>query len=341
MNFELTPEEQLLKETVADFADSAFGSANVARSPAVDWWSPWQTLTEMGLSGLLVPACHGGSGGTLVDACIVAEELAKANAYLPFVGSAVVSVMGLQAGRGDGEALARAAQGVVFSTLVNDDLELSEDLSSLAFDWRPDATLLHIDQGGLRSTNLGKPESVDFTDFAHPIARFPVTAIGTFSWTPELRVMRASGWVALAAWLNGVAGAALNEAVEYARTREQFGMPIGSFQAIQHLCAEMLVDVETSRSMTYGAAWTVSNGSLQEAEAAAAAAKAWSSTTAVRVCEGSIQVFGGIGITWEHCAHLRLRTADQFRQALGTPEALARLVAEGRGLVSVGTDGSA
>ena len=342
MDFELGPEEQLLKESIADFAQSSFGPLRGARSADVDWRTPWNAMTKMGLTGLLVPTQYGGSGGTLIDACIVAEELAKADAWLPFVGSSVVSVLGLQTdAAANRDALARAAEGEVFSTLVDERMEWSAGTFSLAFDWRPDATILCLERDAVVAAERQAPISVDITDFAHPLARFPSVEVGPVNWAPELRIMRAAGWVVLAAWLNGLAMVALGDAVAHAKTRQQFDAPIGSFQAIQHMCADMLVDIETSRSATYAAAWTIANGPLDEAEIAAAAAKAWCATTSVRVCEGSIQIFGGIGITWEHAAHLRLRTSDQFRQALGAPDTLCRFVAAGRGLSTVGANGPA
>jgi alkylation response protein AidB-like acyl-CoA dehydrogenase len=337
VDFDLSPEERLLKASVGDLAASCFGSERSARLVEVDWRTPWKLMTEMGLTGLLVPEDHGGSGGSLVDACIVAEELAKANAWVPFVGSAVISVVGLNLCAGDGEALERAAQGEVFSTLLDDRLIWSDRPANRAFDWRDGATALVLSGDCLSRAEVRTPSSIDATDFAHPLGRFADVPVNAPAWTPQQRTTRASGWVVLAAWLTGLAEAALADAVEYACIREQFDVPIGSFQAIQHICADMHVKVETSRSVAYGAAWTLANSPIDEAERVAAAAKSWCGSSAARVCEDSIQVFGGMGITWEHIAHLRLRTADQFRQVLGAPKELNGLVAAARGYSLVGS----
>ncbi len=121
----------------------------------------------------------------------------------------------------------------------------------------------------------------------------------------------------LAADLLGVMRGALDVAVTYARDRVQFGVPVGSFQAVQHLCADALVMVESARSATWHAAWAVDELPPDEAVLAARIAKAWCSRAGVEVCETAVQVLGGIGMTWEHLAHVHLRRALLDRTALG------------------------
>jgi alkylation response protein AidB-like acyl-CoA dehydrogenase len=115
--------------------------------------------------------------------------------------------------------------------------------------------------------------------------------------------------VAFSAELLGVADRAMAMAVEYAKEREQFGKPIGSFQAIKHRCADMLVDVEGMRSAVYWAAWCVGSDHA-EASVAASTAKAWCSDASKRVLASALQVHGGIGFTWEHDLHLYLKRAQ-------------------------------
>jgi alkylation response protein AidB-like acyl-CoA dehydrogenase len=117
--------------------------------------------------------------------------------------------------------------------------------------------------------------------------------------------------------LTGLAAGALEEAVDYAKQRRQYGQAIGAFQAVQHVCAEMLYRVETTRSVMLGASWMIDNADLVDAERSAAAAKAYASRAAVRVCETAIQVLGGIGVTAEHGAHHRLRSAHTFAALFG------------------------
>jgi alkylation response protein AidB-like acyl-CoA dehydrogenase len=137
------------------------------------------------------------------------------------------------------------------------------------------------------------------------------------------------GKVALAAEMVGGAQKALDMAVDYAKTREQFGRPIGSFQAIQHKCANMMVDVESARSAVYYAGWAVSK-EVAEAPLAAALAKAAASDAYRRTTAEGIQAHGGIGFTWEHDMHLYFKRAKSseftFGDATFNREVVARLI---------------
>ena len=119
----------------------------------------------------------------------------------------------------------------------------------------------------------------------------------------------------------------LEMAVDYAKTRYQFGRPIGSFQAIKHKCADMLVAVEAARSAAYNAVWAA-DGADDEFPAAASMAKAYCSDAYRRCAEDNIQLHGGIGFTWEHPAHLYFRRAKSTQLLFGDPayhrEQLAR-----------------
>jgi alkylation response protein AidB-like acyl-CoA dehydrogenase len=110
---------------------------------------------------------------------------------------------------------------------------------------------------------------------------------------------------------------ALTRAVDYAKERVQYGVKIGSFQAIQHLCADALVQIEASASLNRYAAWAVDALPCEEALLAARVAKAYSSSVAREVTETVMQVFGGIGQTWEHVAHLHTRRALTDRALFG------------------------
>ena len=135
--------------------------------------------------------------------------------------------------------------------------------------------------------------------------------------------------VAFSAELLGVAAKAMEMAVDYAKEREQFGKPIGSFQAVKHRCADMLVDVEGMRSAVFWAAWCVGAGD-RDASIAASTAKAWCADASKRVLSSALQVHGGIGFTWEHDLHLYLKRAqlDQisFGDAAFHRDRLARLL---------------
>jgi alkylation response protein AidB-like acyl-CoA dehydrogenase len=139
------------------------------------------------------------------------------------------------------------------------------------------------------------------------------------------------GKVALSAEMVGGAQKVLDMAVDYAKVREQFGRPIGSFQAIQHKCANMLIDVENARSVAYYAAWAVSN-EVPDASLAAATAKAAASDSYRRVAGEGIQVHGGIGFTWEHDMHLYFKRAKSTEFTFGDATFNRELVAQLFGL---------
>ncbi len=122
--------------------------------------------------------------------------------------------------------------------------------------------------------------------------------------------------VAFSAELLGLSAKAMEMAVEYAKVREQFGKPIGSFQAVKHRCADMLVDVEGMRSAVYWAAWCVGAGD-PDASIAASTAKAWCGDASKRVLASALQVHGGIGFTWEHDLHLYLKRAQLDQISFG------------------------
>ncbi|OFV89999.1 MAG: hypothetical protein A3J75_06915 [Acidobacteria bacterium RBG_16_68_9] len=148
------------------------------------------------------------------------------------------------------------------------------------------------------------------------------------------------GWAALAPALHaartalalqavGGAGQALGMAVEYAKVRRQFDKPIGSFQAIKHMCADMLVAYETTRSGAYYAAWSVGTAA-PDAAVAAAMAKALCTEMFCFVAAEAIQVHGGVGFTWEHDLHFYFKRAKYLEFALGTPAQCRDAVAAAR-----------
>lgn len=135
-------------------------------------------------------------------------------------------------------------------------------------------------------------------------------------WGPLRRVLQRAQ-MGLSAENVGGAQKAMELSVEYAKIRQQFGQPIGSFQAIKHKCAEMLVDVEGSRSLLYYAVWAQDEEEPETAALAASAAKAFTSDAFRNVSTAGIQILGGIGCTWEHDMHLYLKRAKSNQVALG------------------------
>jgi alkylation response protein AidB-like acyl-CoA dehydrogenase len=156
----------------------------------------------------------------------------------------------------------------------------------------------------------------------------PATTIGGA--TEAARLLDRGATLYAAALLGG-AGRVLDMTVEYAKERVQFGKPIGSFQAVKHRCADMLVDVEGMRSTAYWAAWCLSAQDT-EGSIAASTAKTWCSDAARRVMASGLQVHGGIGFTWEHDLHLFLKRSQLDQLCFGDGayhrERLGRLLRE-------------
>jgi alkylation response protein AidB-like acyl-CoA dehydrogenase len=147
-------------------------------------------------------------------------------------------------------------------------------------------------------------------------------------WAPLARVVDRAA-VALSAEMCGAAQRVLDMTVEYAKFRVAFGKPIGSYQGVKHKCADMLVDIENAKSLTYYAAWAIDEGD-PDSVMAASMAKAAASDAGRRVCAAGIQLHGGIGMTWEHDLHLYLKRAKADEIALGDAswhrERIARLM---------------
>jgi hypothetical protein len=158
-----------------------------------------------------------------------------------------------------------------------------------------------------RTTQLEPVETVDAT------RRFAAPGDAEGDADPALRDR---ALVALAAELVGIARAALELSVAYAKDREQFGRPIGAYQAVSHRCARMLLDTEAARSLVLWAAWAADHDP-EALPRAAAMAKAAASQGALAVCRSAIQVHGGIGFTWEHDLHLLLKRAHLSAELLG------------------------
>jgi hypothetical protein len=141
---------------------------------------------------------------------------------------------------------------------------------------------------------------------------------------------RALALTSFAADILGVMHAALTEATDSVSARKQFGVPVGSFQAVQHLLADALVSIEGARSSVWHAAWAVDRASLEDAMLAARIAKAYCSAEGLRAVEAAVQAFGGIAITWEHTAHVRLRRIHLDRQCFGAEAEQAQQIAAQR-----------
>ncbi len=330
-------------------------------------------LADMGWSGLLVPPENGGAGLGAVELALLAEEMGRVLAPGPLVASSVVGVSALLAAAQPGadnssaayELAAAVADGSRTVALLGqgaagspDSLRCSPDGGGFVLDGVieavpgvgdvgnllvpvsvEDAPALLLVDAGIEGLEITRHDYIDRGRRLCTVAFASVKGdAGSLLASGEkalAAVARASdlGRVALAAEACGLASRVLEITVDYAKMREQFGRPIGSFQAIQHKCADMLVAVECARSAALYAAWACDAGE-PHAHVSACMAKAAASQAAVEVAEQGIQVHGGMGFTWASDLHLFFRRARALYHELGDPSWCREQVA--RAMLDVG-----
>jgi alkylation response protein AidB-like acyl-CoA dehydrogenase len=340
----LTEEQEMLRDMAAQLAASV-RPLTPADLTIVDRAKGWNALAEAGLLSFRTRDTSGGPIASGVEVMLVAEALGTALAPLPYLGSVAASELMARAGVPP-EWLDQLAAGEVrYGLLLSPDLsrlaKVDEDSGAVAFD--VDGAKYAVALSGSPDTptlvrvrlETGS-EPVESADLTRCLARVPVpAALALESSGASLRAAQLDGWLALAlvlaaADMVGVMGSALRAAVDYAKERVQYGVKIGSFQAIQHLCADVLVDVEASASTTRYAAWAVDALDEPDALLAARVAKAYASSVARSVTETAMQVFGGIGQTWEHIAHVHTRRALTDRALFGDEEQQLLRIADAR-----------
>jgi alkylation response protein AidB-like acyl-CoA dehydrogenase len=185
---------------------------------------------------------------------------------------------------------------------------------------------------------IGRPSAEAAMDLTRPIAWLELDRVDAWriGGSDTVTALLDRGATATALEMLGGASRAMEMAVEYAKERVQFGRPIGSFQAVKHRCADMLVDGEGMRSTAYWAAWCLGADDPDQS-IAASTAKAWGSDASKRVMASALQVHGGIGFTWEHDLHLFLKRAQLDQLSFGDAvEHRARLAALLRPKVEAG-----
>ncbi len=327
MNFDLSDDQHEIRRTAKEFLAARYKPEEVRRLALEDDRGftdrQWEEMGELGWAGIALPEDVGGAGLGMVELAVVAEELGYALAPTPLQGSWVTGFL-LQAA-GETEWLARIAEGTVRATAANVELDGGAWLLTGA----------HTADVMLFDRHLYEPGEVDIEplEALDPTRKpFRVTATGEGTALPgdpsggRDRIM-----VMLGAESVGLAQRCLDMSIEYAKERTQFGKPIGSFQAVSHKCAQMLLEVESARALVYNAAWAIDHDP-QQAALSSAMAKAYATDAGVRCAEAAIQVHGGIGMTWEHDLHFFLRRAQWNAHTGGTSADARREVADLIGL---------
>jgi alkylation response protein AidB-like acyl-CoA dehydrogenase len=326
----------------------------------------WRGLAELGWTSVLVPEAHGGLDLGFLDLALLCEEGGRALLPAPLVETAVMLPIALEAGSAAQRDrwLPRIATGDVVATVALAGREGFPLPAGIDVRARPDGAGFVLDGeallvpfGGIADVMLAaaRVEAGDgvvliLVESDDPgVSRAPIPGLDPTVRMASLRLSRVRvgpdsivgeagrGWpvleralragsAALALQAVGGAGRALEMAVEYAKVRHQFGKPIGSFQAIKHKCADMMVQHETTRSGAYYAAWAVATDAA-DAATAVAMTKALSTEMFRFVSGEAIQVHGGIGFTWEHDLHFYFKRAKYLEFALGTPPQHREVVA--------------
>jgi alkylation response protein AidB-like acyl-CoA dehydrogenase len=329
MHFDFNDEQREIKDTARNFLAERSKSAKVrehaeARSHDEELW---KGLCELGWAGIAIPEEHGGQGLGMVELASLCEELGYACAPVPYLSNAIAGLVIAEAGTDEQKAKwlpgIASGEGRGAPALDGEDPALVIDAEGAAI------LLLPGDVGRLVEPGDAKSEPLELIDATRSFAR--VSADGGEPLTAETGMYRPM--IALAAELTGVAQKALDMAVEYARDRQQFGRAIGSYQGVSHRCAQMLYDVEESRSLTYYAAWTA-DAEPESLPLAAHMAKGRASEAAWAVTTNALQVFGGIGFTWENDLQFWLKRARVDGELLGTASEHRDRVAELSGLGS-------
>ena len=277
MDFAFTPEQEELRAQARDF---------LAAHPEPSW----QELADLGWTGVSVAEEHGGAGLGFLEEAILFEEMGRALTHAPYWSTVAVVLPALPP-----DLQAEVARGEASWALATGPL-------------LPDLDTRHADRGSRRRLDLGARGSEPArccrrTTSRARSASSPAATFGRVLASSELMPqLRTRSLAALALEACGVGARALELAVAYAKEREQFGKPIGTYQAISHPLAQTLMEVELGRSLALFAAWCIAVGD-ERGPIAAASAKALCADAAVAACERSIQVHGGIGFTWEHVLH--------------------------------------
>ena len=371
MNFAFNEEQDELRKIVRAFLESKSPESAVREQMETESGfdrAVWAQMAEqMGLQGLHTPEEFGGSGFTYVELGIVLEEMGRALLCAPFFSTVVLAANALlltgdQAAKKD--YLPGIASGETIATLAFtepsgkwDESGIEMHASKSADGYTLTGTKMYVLDGHtadlvlvVARTDAGISLFAVDGD-ADGLTRTPLSTMDQtrkqarldFEGTPaRLIESEGIGWdfmarvldlvaVGLAAEQVGGAQKVLEMAVEYAKVRVQFGRPIGSFQAIKHKCADMLLEVESAKSAAYYGMWCAAELD-DELPSVASMAKAYCSEAYFHAAAENIQIHGGIGFTWEHPAHLYFKRAKSSEIYLGDPTYHRELLAQRIGI---------
>jgi alkylation response protein AidB-like acyl-CoA dehydrogenase len=313
VRFTLSEDQQEIKRTAKDLLAARSGVAALRQHAEAGTYDDalWKELSELGWPGIAVSEEHGGQGLGLVELCVLVEELGYACAAVPFLGSALAALALEQAD--ETEWLPRLASGEARGAFGAG--------GTLIPDAAGADVVVVIDREG--HGTLVEGSAVEVVDAIDSTRRYGEVQDAQGEPLGDVCAALGRALVVVSAELVGVSQRTLDMSIEYVKDRKQFGVPVGTFQAVQHKAAQMLLDTEGGRSATYFAAWTADagahaeGGSAERLAVAAASAKAWTSDRARDTTASAIQLHGGIGFTWEADVHWFYKRAQLDAAFLG------------------------
>ena len=371
MNFAFSEEQEELRKVVRDFLNAKSSEATVRELMETDSGydaAVWSQMGEqMGLQGLIIPEEFGGSGYSYVELIVVLEEMGRRLLCAPYFATVALAANTLLHSGDDAakaEYLPGIASGETIATLAFteangkwDESGITLEASGSGSDYTLTGEKMYVLDGTIANLILVAAKTAGGVSLfavqgdASGLTREGLSTMDqtrkqarlTFDATPaKLIGTEGGGWavlsqvldlaaVALAAEQVGGAQECLEMAVQYAKDRVQFGRPIGSFQAIKHKCADMLLEVESAKSAAYYAGWCASELN-DELPSVASLAKSYCSEAYFHTTAENIQIHGGIGFTWEHPAHLYFKRAKSSELLFGDPTYHRELLAQRIGI---------
>ena len=318
MRFDLTDEQRSIKQAVRELCQSRCDIAAVRAMLAGSDHGDrlWADLAAAGWTGLCVAEEHGGQGLGILELSLVTEELGYALAPAAFFGNAAAGLV--IAAAGSAEQQSRLLPGIASGQRRAALGLLGPEGSALALDAAGASVLVLVGPGRGLVVDSGdfSLEPAEGLDLTRRLSTVPVPASAQSLAGPVATALDQVE-VLLAAELVGIAQHTMELALAHAKQRQQFGRPIGAYQAVSHRCADMLLLTESARSAVLAAGWTADHDQAGLAFAASVA-KVAAAEAGWRVATSSLQVHGGIGFTWEHDLHLFLRRAEVSAHLLGS-----------------------
>ncbi len=341
MYFDLTDEQQAIKATAHDFLAARYRSERIRELTESEHGfeqADWDEMAGLGWTGLALPEEWGGQGLGIVELAVLFEEMGYALAPSPLFSSTIAGLALALCGSDDQRErfLRPLAAGKLRGTPALWDAGSPATVGEFAMEARADGDGIvldgekvlvmdaaaadflvvatsdgrrHVVERGAAGVTIAPATSIDLTRRLYSV-RFDGVRVAPEDSLPAEEADYFPVFfrlcVALAAESTGLAQRTMEMAVSYAKDRQQFGRPIGSYQAVSHRCAQMLLETENARSAVYGAAWAA-DAEPESLPRAASMAKAYASDAGWRVPDASIQVHGGIGFTWEHDLHFFLK----------------------------------